>query len=206
MSYLLRIDTSPRLEASYSRQLADALEPRILSEHGLDSVVTRDLATHELPHIRQSTITGFYTPPEAMTPELVQATELSDILIRELKGAGAVLVSAPIYNFAMPSALKAWIDQVVRIGHTFSYDGESFGGLVPASHAYFALSYGAAGYGEGGEMRGVNFLEPYLSALFAFLGVANVEAFDVQGTTAAEPAPTAALNAAIETSRLRFAA
>lgn len=206
MSYLLRVDTSPRAEASYSRQLADALQSRILKSHGIESVVTRDLAQGPVPHIQQDTITGFYTPPDAMTPSLVEATELSDILIDELKGATAVLVSAPIYNFSMPSSLKAWIDQIVRIGHTFSYDGENFGGLVPASHAYLALSYGAMGYEESGPMRGMNFLEPYLTALFGFLGVETVEAFDVQGTTAEEAVVAAAHEAAITRIANRFAA
>ena len=198
MSYLLRIDSSPRIEASSSRRLSDVLQSHIMAAHELTSVVKRDLATHNLPHIQQDTITGFYTPQPEMTKELAKATEISDLLIRELKGASAILVSAPIYNFSTPSALKAWIDQVVRIGHTFSYDGESFGGLVPASHAYLALSYGSTGYEAGGPMRGMNFLEPYLKSLFEFLGVETVQAFNVQSTTAEEPIALTAYNEALQ--------
>ena len=198
MSYLLRIDTSPRIEASSSRRLSDVVQAHIMTAHDLTSIVTRDLTTHNLPHIQQDTITGFYTPEPQMTPELAKATELSDLLISELKGASVILISAPIYNFSTPSALKAWIDQVVRIGHTFSYDGENFGGLVPASHAYLALSYGSTGYEVGGPMRGLNFLEPYLTSLFEFLGIETVKAFNVQSTTAEEPIALRAYTEALQ--------
>ena len=186
MSYLLRIDSSPRGPDSHSRRLADEFEKEVLAKHGIDAVINRDLYEQLLPHIAQDTIAGFYTPPEDMTQALQEATALSDELIAELKGASVVLLSSPIYNFGVPSALKAWIDQVVRIGHTFSYENGEFGGLVPATNAYLALSYGAAGYEEAGPMRAMNFLEPYLTALFGFLGVPNVECFAVQATTGDE--------------------
>ena len=192
MSYLLRIDTSPRDADSQSRALADRLEPHILQAHGLSRVMRVDVAERNLPHIAQDTITGFYTPPEAMTPKLEGATALSDALIAELKSAGALLISAPIYNFSLPSSLKAWVDQVVRIGHTFSYDGQNFGGLLPADHAYLALAYGSAGYEPGGPMRAMDHLEPYLRDLMTFLGIGSVEAFRIQGTTGEPDAVSAA--------------
>ena len=204
MTYLLRLDSSPRGADSYSRRLGDAVEARAVAAHGLDTVRRRDLDKLNLPHISQTTIEGFYTPPEAMTPALRDATRLSDDLISELKGAGAILVTAPIYNFGAPSSLKAWIDQIVRIGHTFGYDGTNFEGLVPVSNAYLALAYGSAGYGEGEPMRAMNHLEPYLTSLLQFLGVASVQTFMVQGTTGDNAA--ALLDAAIQSTHTHFAA
>src|SRR5262245_46329995 len=126
---LLRIDASARTEGSHSRTLADGVQARWLKAHPHGRVIRRDLAVAPQAHIEAATIQGFYTPPEQMTPELRAATAQSDELIAELKAAHTVLIAAPIYNFSIPSSLKAWIDQVVRIGHTFAYQDGQFTGL-----------------------------------------------------------------------------
>ena len=197
MTYLLRLDTSPRHDTSFSRDLADALEAQIKSEQDIARVVRRDLTEQEVPHIAQDTILGYYTPKEDLTPELSQAVALSDELIAELKEAKALLISAPMYNFTLPSSLKAWVDRIVRINETFSFDGETFSGLVDIQTAYLALSYGAAGYGEGGAMRSMNYLEPYLRSLLSFIGISTVHAFEVEGTTADTEVATLAQRAAM---------
>ncbi len=188
MTYLLRIDASPRHNQSFSRRLANGLEAQILNRHGLSEVKRRDLSDDPLPHITQDTITGFYTPENERSRDLEEATALSDALISELKGASALLLSVPMYNFSAPSSVKAWVDQIVRINQTFSFDGETFGGLVEVPTAYLAISYGAAGYSEGGAMRSMNFLEPYLHSLLSFVGIQTIHAFEVEGTTADEEA------------------
>ncbi len=186
MTYLLRIDSSSREKDSHSKRLADLVQESITRSDKDINVMHRDLSTSPIEHIQESTIEGFYTDPNALTTKNKEALSLSNKLIKELKGADTLIISAPIYNFGVPSALKAWIDQIVRINVTFSYDGNTFGGLVLAKSAVLCLSYGAQGYKPGGEIESMNYLEPYLKSLMAFLGIKNTIVFSIEGTTSDE--------------------
>ena len=195
MTTILRIDSSSRpsepeggAEGSFSRALADALVAKIASERPGTRIVARDLVADPIGPVADDTIKGFYTPPEVMTPALRAATAQSDALIAELKAADAVVISAPIYNFAVPASLKAWIDQIVRIGHTFSYKDGQFNALVADRPTYLVLSYGAPGYAPGGPLASYDFLRPYLVSLMNFIGLTSVEVFAVEGTTAPDAA------------------
>lgn len=191
---LLRIDSSARTTGSQSRHLADTIERAWRQAHPNGSVQLRDLAQSPLPHISQFTIQGYYTPAEQMNNGLREATALSDALIAELKSAHTLLISAPIYNFSVPSSLKAWIDQIVRIGHTFAYDGNRFTGLVTQPRAVLALAYGAAGYQ--GPMKDMDHLRPYLTQLLGFLGLPRVDVVAVEATTGEAMALSTAVAAA----------
>jgi FMN-dependent NADH-azoreductase len=182
MPCLLRIDSSARRDGSVSRDLGDAFEAAWL-ERGLNfTVVRRDLADSVVPQIAQATIAAFYAPPGAMTDDLRAASALSDTLIAELKSADELLITVPMYNFTVPSALKAWIDQVVRINHTFAFDGTGFKGLLTARRATMISAHGAAGY-LGGAFAAADFCNPYLKFLLSFLGITTVEHIGVEGTT-----------------------
>lgn len=183
MPNLLRIDASARLEGSHSRDLGDAYEAAWLARHVSGSVNRRDLAEEPVAQIEALTIAGFYTPADAMTAELRAATALSDCLIGELQVADEVLVTTPMYNFSIPAALKAWIDQIVRIGRTFDYDGTNFTGLVTGKRVTIAIAYGAGGYGEGGPLAALDLVKPYLQTLFGFLGFADIRFVGVEATT-----------------------
>lgn len=180
---LLRIDAGARAEGSHSRRLADRVETALrAAEPGLRTT-RRDLAAEPIGQIRDETIAGFYTPEADRTPALRRALRTSDALIAELRSAEILLIAAPLYNFSVPSALKAWIDQVVRLHETFAYRDGAFEGLVPGRLAVIAAAYGAEGYGPDGPYREMNFLEPYLERLMGFLGFDEVRAFRVEGTT-----------------------
>ncbi|MBX3736297.1 MAG: NAD(P)H-dependent oxidoreductase [Candidatus Didemnitutus sp.] len=194
---ILRIDSSARTVGSHSRALADHFQQAWQQHFPQDNFVVRDLAKTPVPHIVADTITGFYTPAHQLTPDLTQATALSDSLIAELATAEIVIVSAPIYNFSIPSALKAWIDQIVRIGRTFAYDGKSFTGLLKTKRVYLLTSYGAGGYGAGGGLAAFDHLTPYLKLLFGFLGVADVRVIPVEATTADAATVEANMKAAL---------
>lgn len=184
MTYILRVDSSPRYSASHSRRLADRLQHELVRYHAGAAVRVRDLARAPAPHLTHETVAGFYSAPEDLTPELSAATAASDALIAELKGAAALIISAPMYNFSAPSVLKAWIDQVVRLNATFAFDGSGFSGLVPVETAYLALSYGLTGYQPEQDAAGLNHLEPYLTSVLSFIGVRKVMAFYVEATSA----------------------
>lgn len=184
MTLLLRINSSSRKTGSHSAAVADHFEACFRQRHPGCRVITRHVADGSIPIISQKTIEGFYTPPEAMSAELLEATSLSDELISELQEADTLLIAAPIYNFTVPAALKAWIDQVVRIGHTFAYEDGRFSGLARTRRAVVVCAYGAEGYLDGQPFAAANFVEPYLRFLLSFLGIRDIRFIAVQGTTA----------------------
>jgi FMN-dependent NADH-azoreductase len=182
MPRLLRVDSSARRDGSVSRDLGNRFQAAWLARGADFSVTHRDLAEAPVPQIEQATIAAFYTASHDMTAELRAASLLSDTLIDELKAADELLITVPMYNFTVPSALKAWIDQIVRINHTFAYDGQSFKGLLTARRATVISAYGAGGY-LGGAFATADFCGTYLKFLLNFLGIANVEHIGVEATT-----------------------
>ena len=192
MTQILRIDSSSRpagdpasgIGGSYSRWLADLVAAEISHAEPSARFIHRDLAISPVPHIANETIQGYYTPASEMTEALQKATALSDELIREIEIADTLLLSIPIYNFSLPSALKAWIDQVVRIGRTFSYEQGNFTGLLQGKNAYVCYAYGAAGYDKQGPLASYDAMSPYVKLILNFIGVTDVTEFSIEATTA----------------------
>lgn len=213
MTTILRIDASARPgpahaageQASFSRTLADAVQQGLIGHDGAQVVTLRDLATDPLPAITDTTIKGFYTPAEAMDDRLRAATALSDTMIAELEAADILLISTPMYNFAVPAALKAWIDQIMRINRTFAYENGEFSGLLKGKRAYVAYSYGAGGYGDGGPLHSFDFMRPYLTMILNFIGIEDVTSFAAEATTADMATVDAAMVAAIKGIERHFA-
>ncbi|MET7323604.1 NAD(P)H-dependent oxidoreductase [Streptomyces sp. NPDC005549] len=130
MSYLLHIDSSSLGEASVSRQVA-----RSLRDRWPGPVVHRGLAASPVPHLTAAGVTARDTAPSRHTPERAKAQALQDELIEEFLGAGAYLFTVPMYNLSMPSAFKAWLDQimVMVMDRTFSHTGASPAAGRPAA-------------------------------------------------------------------------
>jgi FMN-dependent NADH-azoreductase len=184
MTTLLRIDASARRDGSSSRQLGDHFVSTWRAKTADSHVVARDIVSTPIPHIANETIAGYYTPPENMSDALLAATALSDTLIGELKAADVLLITTPMYNFSVPSALKAWVDQIVRINHSFAYDGQNFTGLITGKRAYIVCAYGASGYTNNGPMSAYDMLQGYLRLLLSFLGFTEIHFISVEATTA----------------------
>lgn len=184
MTKILRIDASTRATDSVSRKLGDAVQAQLLAKTPHASLQHRVLADAPIEHIQNITIQGFYTPAEQMTPALQVATKLSDMVIAEVVAADILIITTPMYNFSIPSSLKAWIDQLVRIGKTFSYDGSNFQGLLTGKTVYVNVAYGAPGYLNDGPFAGADFVKPYLTFLFGFLGMTDVKFISAEATTA----------------------
>lgn len=181
MKRLLRIDCSSRTVGSHSRALADYFEHNWKLANPDGNVIYRDLAKHHLPHIQNNTIEGFYTPLEQMSPENKKSTALSDELIEELKSADEILISSPLYNLNIPSNLKAYLDQVVRIGHTFNINENGYYGLLENKSAYLATVKG--GIYKGTFMEQYDFQEPYLKAILGHMGIKTQGLFSLEGTS-----------------------
>ncbi len=179
---LLRIDASSRIENSDSRKLADQFQQQWQKSNLNGKVIVRDIINQPIPHIHQKTIEGFYTPQEAFNEELTRATSLSNTLISELKETDVLLISTPMYNFGVPSALKAWIDHIVRINKTFGVSEEgSFFGMVKDVKAYILTTAGAVYATD--EMKASNFLQPYLQTVLGLIGITDITFLPLEGTT-----------------------
>ena len=183
MSTLLHIDSSPLYGRSVSRQLTGAFVAQWKSSHPDATVIDRDLNAISIPPINAEWVGAVYTPEEARTPEQKQALSLSDSLLAELDQADEYVFGVPMHNFGVPSVLKLWIDQISRVGKTFSYADGKAKGLIVGKKATFIIATGAS-YSAQSQFASLNFVEPYLRSLFGFLGVTDVTFLTAGGTTA----------------------
>jgi FMN-dependent NADH-azoreductase len=158
---------------SASRGVTAKFVERWLSTHPGSTVVRRDLAANPVPHVGLQLLSGAGKKPEDRAPEERAAVALSDELIGELFDADAIVIGAPMYNFSVPSTLKAWIDAVALAGRTFRYtpDGRPEG-LVAGKTVYVIASRGGL-YSEG-PMAPFNFQDTYLRATLGLLGLTDL--------------------------------
>jgi FMN-dependent NADH-azoreductase len=183
MATLLHIDSSPLYGGSVSRELTAAFVNRWKASHPGGKVVVRDLYATSLSPVNAAWVGAAYTPEEARTAQQKDLLSLSDSLIDELNEADEYVLGVPMHNFGVPSVLKLWIDQVARVGKTFSYAGGVAKGLIVGKHATFIIATGGS-YDAQTQMASFNFVEPYLRSVFGFLGV-TAPTFVTAGGTAA---------------------
>lgn len=182
MNTLLRIDSSTRKTDSHSRDLANRFEEQYKVKHVQTDITYRDLTTSDIPHLSQAFIDAMFTLSESRTEEMKETLALSAKLIAELKSADTILLSVPMFNFTIPSVLKAYIDHITRVGETFSMDETGFKGLVTGKKLVIVAAYGA----DFSEMKAMDFVEPYLKSIFGFLGFTDISFFAIEGTSMLE--------------------
>jgi FMN-dependent NADH-azoreductase len=183
MPTLLHIDSSPLYGRSVSRQLTGAFVAQWKSSHPSGTVVNRDLNATPIPPVTAEWVGAAYTPEEARTPQQNQLLSLSDSLLAELKQADEYVFGVPMHNFGVPSVLKLWIDQIARVGKTFTYADGTPKGLITGKKATFIIATGGI-YDAQTQMASFNFVEPYLRSVFGFLGVMDVTFLTTGGTAA----------------------
>jgi FMN-dependent NADH-azoreductase len=183
MPTLLQIDSSPRYDQSVSRQLTGAFVAQWKSAHPDGTVIDRDLYATSIPPINGDWVAAVYTPEEARTPQQKELLALSDSFLAELERADEYVFGVPMHNFGVPSVLKLWIDQITRVGKTFSYAGGTPRGLIIGKKATFIIATGGI-YDAQTQLASFNFVEPYLRSLFGFLGLTDVTFLTAGGTMA----------------------
>lgn len=178
MSHLLHIDASPRGVRSHSRRLSGEFVEIWKQFHPQDTITYRDVGRNPLPHVDEAWIAAAYTPVEEYTPRLQEAISLSDRLVDEFLAADIYVIGTPMYNFSIPSALKAYIDQIVRIGQTFAFTPENpvtpYQPLVLEKKMFIIATRGGSGFGAGGQYEQMNFQTPYLATVFGFIGITDI--------------------------------
>ncbi len=168
---LLQIDSSAR-SSSVTRQLTAKFVEEWKKNHPDGEVIQRDLATTLLPHITDDW-SGTHLDPSQLTPAQRSYLSTSDQLIEELQAADTIVIGAPMYNFAIPSPLKAWIDQVVRMGKTFGYGPSGARPLLSDKKVSVITARGGA-YRKGTPGEKLDFQEPYLRHILGFIGLTDV--------------------------------
>lgn len=175
MQTLLKINSSI-LPSGNANRLADAFVQRWLEAHPRGRVVERDLTRDPIPHLDEITLTGFGTPAAERTPEQAAAVGLSDALIAELQAADVIVIGVPMYNFGIPSPLKAWIDRVARAGITFKYTESGPVGLVQGKTVYVLAARGGVYAGSEHDVQ-----SRYLRQVLGFIGMTDIEFVYAEG-------------------------
>jgi len=175
---ILRLDASARQERSLSRALADRFVDEWRARWPEDALLRRDVGSAPPPAISEAWIGAAFTPEDERSSEQRRLLELSDSLIAELRKADLLLIAAPMYNYGMPAALKAWVDQVVRVDETFSFDlrrGDwPLEPILEGKSLVLLTASGEFGFAPGGPRAGMDHLTPHLRTLSGYLGVAEM--------------------------------
>ncbi|MEH6453346.1 MAG: NAD(P)H-dependent oxidoreductase [Psychromonas sp.] len=171
---ILRLDASMRKTGSYSRGLADKLIEQLTSEQNSE-VTIRDLADG-IPLIDENWIKANFTAVDDRAAEQHNYLATSDILVDELNNADLIVIGLPIYNFGVPAAFKAWIDQVVRSKLTFRYGDDGPIGLVNNKKAYIIIASGGTKLGSE-----IDFISDYIKHILGFIGITDVTFIDSSG-------------------------
>ncbi|KPM24799.1 FMN-dependent NADH-azoreductase [Citromicrobium sp. RCC1885] len=175
MTNILHVTASIRSEESVSRKLGNKLVEKI--GQGTDaSIVTRDLAANDLPLIDADRFAANLTPPAERDEKQQALADVADALIAELQATDTLVLSLPVYNFTMPSTLKAWADLVARAGTTFRYTESGPEGLLTGKKAYVVIASGGTPIGSE-----IDFLTPWLRHFLGFLGITDVEIIAADG-------------------------
>jgi len=181
MKNILHVISSPRGESSFSIKLGNSIVEKIQTAHPDSVVTTTDLTNSVLPHLSASHLASFFTPAEQRTQENKETIRESDAAIAEVQQADFIVIGLPLYNFSIPSTLKAWIDHITRAGITFKYSENGPEGLLKNKKLYIAMASGGI-YSEG-PTQAYDFATPYLKSVFGFLGITDVEIIRVEGTS-----------------------
>lgn len=175
---ILHIDASASdASTSHTRRLSRDLVERLTAANPGATVTYRDVVADQLPHV-DMTIREAWTSEDAANSALAATAERSKKLVEELKAADVVVVGSPMYNFSVPSTLKAWIDHVSIAGQTFRYTAEGPRGLLTGK-AYLVLSSGGV-YSQGAFAPN-DHLSTYLEAIFRFLGIDDIQVIRAEG-------------------------
>lgn len=194
MPHILQLDASARpgfagkdLHGSHSRSLSQRFVSQWLAQRPQDTTTYRDIGQHPPACVSHDLIAASFTPEAQREPWMHETLAESNQLADELIAADILVIGVPMYNFGMPAALKAWIDQVVRPGKTVDIDtsnpADPYTPLLAdrPRHAIILSARGGVGFGPGGELEALNHLEPALITALGFMGITQIHQIAVEG-------------------------
>lgn len=176
MKNLLQLNTSINSRSGDSTRLAEDFVARWREDNPQGQVIIRDLAQEPVPHLTAERFEAFLTKPEARTAEQATVAAYSDGLIDELRRADVVVIGLPLYNFGVPSTLKAYFDHIARAGVTFRYTDSGSVGLLRGKKVYVIATRGGLYAGTGLDHQ-----IPHVRQFLGFLGMTDVEFVYAEG-------------------------
>jgi len=178
MNKVLIINASVRNERSHSRKLTQLFEENWKKKNPNDIFTYREVGLQEIPPINEKWIASAFVKPEDRTEENQLGVALSDQLIKEFKEHNIYVIGTPMYNWSIPSGLKSYIDQLMRINETWKFrSGEpdsDYVGLLKNKKMFILSSRGDTGYGENEKNGHMNFQTTYLKFVFGIMGIEDV--------------------------------
>lgn len=187
---ILHLDAGLFGDHSVSRIVSQSIVDQLTQAHPGATVVRRDLADNAPAHLTGAVLA---TPADQASGDVKAEQALSDALIAELLAADTLVIGAPMYNFSIPTQLKAWFDRVLKAGTTFKYTEAGPVGLAGGRRVIIASSRG----GQYGDNSPMDFQEPYLKALLGFIGLTDVTVVRAEGSAMGDEARKAGLDKAL---------
>ncbi|HZF18084.1 MAG TPA: NAD(P)H-dependent oxidoreductase [Burkholderiales bacterium] len=178
---ILQINSSIFSGAGQSTGLADQFVARLQAQNPGARLTVRDLAGDPVPHLDAARFGAFLAKPEDRTPAQQAVVTYSDVLIDELKRADVVVLGLPLYNFGLPSTLKAYFDHVGRVGATFRYTEKGPVGLLTGKKVFVFAARGGFYAGTPNDSQ-----TPYIRAFLSFLGMSDIEFVYAEGLAISE--------------------
>ena len=177
MTHVLLLDASARISRSLSRRLTTEFFNLWCARRPGDRIVRRDLARDPPPHVTEDWIVSAFVAPKERSFEQRRALEASDRLIDEVLAADVIAIGTPMYNYGMPSTLKAWVDQVVRVGRTFSFDlargDQPIEPIQTGKSLVVMTSSGEGGLDPDGPNASLNHLDGHLATALRLIGISH---------------------------------
>ncbi len=176
---VLHIDSGILGDHSVSRRLTAAVAAQIKAEQPGAAVTYRDLVANPLPHLSGAHLMAANAKPEDVDAQVAAEVEESRAVLEEFLAADTVVLGVPMYNFSLPSQLKAWIDRVAVAGKTFRYTAEGPEGLAKGKKVIIVSTRG--GHYSAGPAAVMDHQESYLRSVLGFLGVTDIEIVRAEG-------------------------
>lgn len=179
MKNILIINASSRDTKSKSKKLTKIFVEKWKNVNPNDNFIYREIGKGLIPHITEDWVEGAFKPKQTRTDNEKKALQISDELVKELKDSDVVVLSTPMYNWSIPSSLKAYIDQVLRANETLAINPETpkspYVGLLKNKKAFLILVRGGTGYANGEFYSHMDFQATYLKTVFNIIGITDIE-------------------------------
>jgi FMN-dependent NADH-azoreductase len=180
MSKVLLVTSSLFGGQSKSSQIAGELVEAWRRTHPGTTIINRALTPDAIPHLSLDALGALMTPAEKRSAEQGASVDFADHLIEELEAADVIVLAVPMYNFSIPSTLKAWIDHIARAGRTFRYTAAGPEGLLKGKKVFVVTGRGGV-YSGDAPAKLFDFQEPYLRGVLGFLGLTDATFVHVEG-------------------------
>ena len=180
MQNVLFVSSSLMSDASTSRRIAGELVQAMQTENPGLRITERHLQPDSMPHLSLELLGAFAKPADQRSASEAGSVAFADRLIEEVEAADTIVIAAPMYNFSIPSTLKAWIDHIARGGRTFRYTANGPEGLLKGKKVHIVVSRGGSYTGES-PAKALDFQEPYLRGVLGFVGLDDVSFIHVEG-------------------------